>query len=140
MMIYISTPEKEIYRNKACSLIATTLEGELKIFPNHAPLLAVLRPGLLRIDCKPGCQCPDVRHDEMLVLGGFLDVRANTVTVLADSIERSADIDARLAEQAVQQASENLRDVPAEDLQRAMLEMEIAMARFSVVKRMLWKH
>jgi len=81
-----------------------------------------------------------VRHDEMLVLGGFLDVRANTVTVLADSIERSADIDARLAEQAVQQASENLRDVPAEDLQRAMLEMEIAMARFSVVKRMLWKH
>jgi len=32
------------------------------------------------------------------------------------------------------------RKYSAEDLQRAMLEMEIAMARFSVVKRMLWKH
>jgi len=139
-MVYVSTPEKEVYRNKACSLIATTLEGELKIFPNHAPLLAVLKPGLLRIDCMPGCQCLNVRRDEMLVLGGFLDVCRNTVTVLADSIERSHDIDARLAEQAVQQASEQLRDVRAEDLHRAMLDMEIAMARFSVVKRMLWKH
>ncbi len=120
--------------------MATTLEGELKIFPNHAPLLAVLRPGLLRIDCKPGCQCPDVRHDEMLVLGGFLDVRANTVTVLADSIERSADIDARMAEQAVQLAREQLSTAPPEDAGQALLAMEIAMSRLSVVKRMLWKH
>ncbi len=140
MMIYISTPEKEIYRNQACSIVATTAEGELKIFSNHAPLLALLRPGILRIDCMPDCQCPEVKREEMLVLGGFLEVQPDAVTILADSIERSADIDARLAEQAIQHAREQLQAAAPEDAGKAMLEMEIAMARLSVVKRMLWKH
>ncbi len=140
MMIYISTPEKEIYRSKACSLVATTLEGELKIFANHAPLLAILRPGILRIDCLPGCHCPALKRDEMFVPRGFLEVQADAVTILADSIERSEDIDKQRAEQAVQQAREQLSASPPEHLNKFMAELEVAIARFNIVKRMLWKH
>lgn len=139
-MIYISTPEKEIYRSKACSLTATTVEGELKVFANHAPLLAILRPGILRVDCMADCHCPEVKRDEMFVLGGFLEVQVDAVTILADSVERSEDIDRYRAEQAVQQAREQLSASPPEHLNKAMAELEVAIARFNIVKRMLWKH
>jgi len=140
MMIYISTPEKEIYRAQACSLVATTTDGEIKIFANHAPLLAILRPGLLRVDCMPGCQCPEMKRDEMFIAGGFLEVQPDVITVLANSVERTEQIDARLAELAVQQAREQLQETSAEDANTALLALEISMARLNVVKRMSRKY
>ncbi|MDQ6999240.1 MAG: ATP synthase F1 subunit epsilon, partial [Mariprofundus sp.] len=120
-------------------LVATTVEGELKILANHAPVLAILRPGILRIDCLPGCQCPEVKRDEMYVQGGFLEVQPDAVTVLADSIERSEDIDAHRAEQAVQQAREQFRASPSEHADKALIDLDVAIARLSVVKRIFWK-
>jgi len=140
LKIRIVTAEAEIYRSEACSVVATTADGELKILPNHAPLLAILRPGVLRIDCLPGCNCPEVKRDEMVLLGGFMEVQPDSVMILADAIERSSHIDASKAKQAVQLARGHLRTSHPENVDRALMELEAAVARLYVVRKTLGMH
>ena len=140
MKIQIATAEGEVYRAKACSIVATTAEGELKIFSGHAPLLAILRPGVVRIDCRPGCNCPEVKHDEMVVLGGFIEVQPDSVTILADSVERSDQIDENRAKQAVRQAREQLRASPSENATNALMALEVAIARLRVARGRFGRH
>ncbi|MDX8377779.1 MAG: ATP synthase F1 subunit epsilon [Mariprofundales bacterium] len=134
MQIQITTQEREIYRAQACSIVATTANGEMKIFSGHAPLLAILRPGIVRIDCRPNCNCSEIKRDEMVIFGGFIEVQPDSVTILADSVERSDQIDANLAQQAVRQAREQFRTSPLGNTPVALLALEVAIARLSILK------
>ncbi|GMQ99704.1 MAG: F0F1 ATP synthase subunit epsilon [Zetaproteobacteria bacterium] len=140
MKTHIATVEGEIYRSEACSIVARTADGELKILSNHAPLLAILRPGILRIDCLPGCNCPEVKRDEMVILGGFMEVQPDSVTILADAIERSDQIDASRAKQAVQLARGRFRASHPGNVGKALMELEIAVARLSVIRKTPGRH
>jgi len=140
MNILISTIVGEIYRGEACAVVATSSNGELKILPNHAPLLAVLRPGIVRVDCMPDCHCPDVKCDEIVVLGGFMEVQPDAVTILADAAERSQDIDDALADKAVQQARDQVQRATPEDAGKALLALDLAIARLAVVRKSRRKH
>ncbi|MDQ6973932.1 MAG: ATP synthase F1 subunit epsilon [Mariprofundaceae bacterium] len=137
MDILITTVKKEIYRHRACSVTATTAEGELKILPSHAPLLAVLRPGVLIVECMPDCQSSEIRCDSMVILGGFIEVQPDSVIVLADSIERADDLNEQMAIQAVEQARKDW-DVASRDAQKRQMEahiaLEIALAKMYIVK------
>jgi len=137
MKVNISTSKCNIYSGEACSVIATTEVGELQVLPGHAPLLAILRAGMVYIDCIPDCDCPDGKQDAMVVLGGFLEVQPDTVTILADDVERSEEMDTHQAEQAVLLAQEQLRNAPPESTDKAMLALEIALAHLSIAKRRL---
>jgi len=142
MDILITTVKKEIYRHQACSLVATTAEGELKIMPSHAPLLAVLKPGILIIECMPDCQISDIRCDSMVVLGGFIEVQPDSVIVLADSIERADDINEYMAAEAIQKASKDWQVALKEDQARQMqahIALEVALAQMRIVKNRLKK-
>ena len=44
------TPEKRVWSGKATMVSARTLEGDLGILPDHAPLLGVLVDGKVTID------------------------------------------------------------------------------------------
>jgi len=140
MKVHIATAEGEVHRSEACSVVATTANGELKIFPDHAPLLAILRPGILCIDCLPGCDCPEIKRDEMVILGGFMEVQPDSVTILADVIERSEHIDAARAKQAVQLAREQFRVSSPENTDKALMELEVAIARLYVARKTLRRH
>ena len=62
--------------------------GQLGIFPRHAPLVAALGSGLLRIGLDGG------RVARYAVSGGFLKVGDNRVTILVDRAVTEADVDA----------------------------------------------
>ncbi|MDQ6972914.1 MAG: ATP synthase F1 subunit epsilon [Mariprofundaceae bacterium] len=140
MKIHIATVEGEVYRATACSIVATTTNGELKIFAHHAPLLAILRPGIVRIDCLPGCNCPEVKRDEMVILGGFIEVQPDTVTILADAVERSGQLDSSRTREAVEHARERFRTAPPENAEKALMELEAALARLIVATRLSRRH
>ncbi|TLS75606.1 ATP synthase F1 subunit epsilon [Mariprofundus erugo] len=131
--ILVATVEKEVYRGEACSVTAPSVGGEIMVMKNHAPLLAVLRPGVLRIDCPPGGDCPYGRRDEMVIVGGYIEVQPDAVTVLADAVERAHEIDAKRAEKAVRKAREAYQSAPADDHERLLLELEVALARLHLV-------
>lgn len=135
MSVLIATAEQEVYRGKAGMLIASTVSGEIAILPGHAPLLAILRPGEVRVDCPANEQCPECHTDYMVVSGGYIEVQPDTITILADAIERAADIDEAQAKHAFTQAKKMLGSTDKEKSTRAMLDIELAIAQLKVVRR-----
>ncbi len=135
MSVLIATAEQEVYRGQANMVIAPSVNGELAIMPSHAPLLAVLRPGEIRIDCPEETQCDKCHTDYMVVFGGFLEVQPDGITILADAIERAEDIDANQARQAAQKAKELLNSPDKDKAMRALLDLELAIAKLRVARR-----
>jgi len=133
--VLIATAEQEIYRGKAFMLIVPSMNGELAVMPGHAPLLALLRPGEVRIVCskeEPENPCESL---DIVVFGGFLEVQPDAVIILADAVERAEDIDADQAQKAVERAKKNLTSPDKGVAEKALLELELAIAKLRVVRR-----
>ncbi|MDO8750472.1 MAG: F0F1 ATP synthase subunit epsilon [Dehalococcoidia bacterium] len=130
MQLEIVTAERLVYSEQVNCVVAPGIEGELGILPHHAPLLTTLQPGELRI----------MREGQadiyLAVSGGFLEVMANRVVVLADAAERADEIDETRAQEAVHRAQEQLEHRSADiDLERALASMRRAQTRLKVVRR-----
>src|SRR5215204_6667198 len=86
LTVEIVTAERQVYNETDVDMVvAPGSEGVLGILPRHAPLLTMLRPGSLRVK-KGGTE------QEMAVAGGFLQVNADRVLILADQAERADEI------------------------------------------------
>jgi F-type H+-transporting ATPase subunit epsilon len=79
LQIHVVTPEREVWSGEADMLVARTVDGEIGILPGHAPLLALLGEGPLRV--KGGGEV------EATIDGGFLHVAFDRVEVLAEHAE-----------------------------------------------------
>jgi F-type H+-transporting ATPase subunit epsilon len=77
LRVAVITPEATVYEGDAEQVVAPALNGSLGILRGHAPLMALLGTGTLRIDHGGGSS----RYE---VSGGFLQVVDNTVTVLSE--------------------------------------------------------
>jgi len=135
MSVLIATAEQEVFRGNASMLIAPSVEGELAVLPGHAPLLAVLRPGEVRIDCPQGEQGEPCTATDIVVFGGFLEVQPDAVIILADAVERAEDIDAAQAKKAADQAKRLLASPDKEIAVKALLDLELAVAKLRVARR-----
>ena len=79
LKVELVSPEKKIWSGEAVSVSARTLEGDLGILTDHAPLLGVL------VDGKVTIKGTDGSTSEFNVSGGFLSVSNNRVSILAES-------------------------------------------------------
>src|SRR5215203_210745 len=86
----IVTPEKKVFDETVDSVTVPTATGEVGILPNHAPLIAALRSGILAYSNRG-------TSEKMVVSGGFVEVSANRVSVLTDVAERADEIDVEAA-------------------------------------------
>ena len=130
MQLEIVTAERLVYSDQVNGVVAPGIEGELGILPQHSPLLTTLQAGELRI-MKEGQ--PDTY---MAISSGFMEVMANRVVVLADTAERSNEIDEARAQEAVERAQEQLEHRASDiDLERALASMRRAHTRLKVVRR-----
>jgi F-type H+-transporting ATPase subunit epsilon len=130
LKVEIVTAERLVYSEEGVDeVVAPGIEGEFAVLPMHAPLLTMIKPGLMRI-IKGGDET------EMAITGGFLEVRGDRVTVLADAAERAEEIDISRAEEARRKAEHQLEDREAEvDLARVSAELQRALIRLKVAER-----
>ena len=77
LRVSVLSPEQAVYEGPATQVVAPAYHGELGILRGHAPLMALLGEGVLRVD--HGGQ--SLRFQ---VSGGFLQVVDNTVTVMSE--------------------------------------------------------
>ena len=105
-----------------------TASGEAGIFPNHAPLVSALKPGILSYAQKGGAE-------KMAVSGGFIEVSANKVSVLADSAETFDEVDvdaARSEREAAEKALAAAATSPIEENAQLQQKLDAANARITL--------
>jgi len=133
LTLTVVSPEREVLREDDVEMVvAPGIDGELGLMPRHAPLVTQLQAGTLRY--RSG---GDERY--LTILGGFLQVMQDTVTVLADGSERSDEIDVERAERARAEALRELEEarVGGDDATviRARLALLRALARIRTAQR-----
>jgi F-type H+-transporting ATPase subunit epsilon len=119
--VHVVTPEREVWTGEADMVVAQSVEGQLGILPGHAPLLALLDIGPLRVVTGRG---DEVRA---VIEGGFLHVAFDRVDVLAEYAIPKDEIDAG-AERARKEELEG-RLAQADEEEREELRAELARAR-----------
>ena len=82
LRVRVVSPEKELFRGEAASVVAPAWDGKVGILPGHAPFISLLGYGSLAVDLQGG------GSREFFVARGVLKVEANEVTVLAERAER----------------------------------------------------
>ena len=96
-------PEREIWSGEAEMVIARTLDGEIGILNNHAPIIGVLYEGST-VQIRP---LDGADHDVFAaVTGGFLSVADNRVSILARQGQLGSETDQAAAQAALDQAIE----------------------------------
>ena len=122
--LQVVTPESEIFNAPVESIQAPGMEGSFGVMASHAPMVAALEPGLVRIHDAEG------RELRLFVGGGFFQVSNNVAQLLADSAEFSSDINADRARQAEERALNRLSGkFEGEVLQRERAEGALKRAR-----------
>lgn len=126
----IVTAERLVLSEDVEYVSAPGVDGILGILPRHQPLLTALAVGELHY--KKGGQ-----EYNFAIGGGFMEVRPDKVTVLADSAEHADEIDEQRAEQARQRAQQTLKEKPRSDVEFARLERSLRRAeiRLKVARR-----
>ena len=128
----VVTPERVVLKEDALQATVPTRVGEITVLPEHIPLVSILKAGVIEIKNKDG------ERSVVAVSGGFIDVQRHKIVILADTAERSEEIDLGKAEEA-QKRAEKIREdaVHKDDVNFAdmTLRIEKELARSSAVKR-----
>ena len=127
----IVSAEGEIFSGEAAVVFAPGSQGELGIYPRHAPLLTTLKAGEVRV------QVAGEDEQVFYVGGGALEVQPHLVTVLADTAARARDLDEAAALAAKQRAEEAMRSrVDKMEMAEAQAELARAVAQLRAIERL----
>jgi F-type H+-transporting ATPase subunit epsilon len=126
----IVSAEGEIFSGLVEMVIAHGNLGDIGIAPGHAPLITDLKPGPIRLIKQGG------EAEVFYISGGFLEVQPNMVKVLADTVQRAADLDEASALEAVKAAERALNEKGADfDYGSAAARLAEAAAQLRTVQQ-----
>jgi F-type H+-transporting ATPase subunit epsilon len=126
--VNVVTPDGPVYEADVEMVSARAQSGELGILPGHIPMVAPLQVGAVRL--KNGSNT-----ELVAVSGGFLEVRPDQVTILAQAAEAAEDIDVQRASEAKKRAEERLQAKQDQvDFRRAELALKRAVNRLNVTQ------
>lgn len=128
--VRIISPDRTFYEGEAVMLECRTTEGEIGILKNHIPLTAVLAPGVCRIKES------ETEVKVAALIGGFIEILQDSVTILAEVAEWPDEIDVKRAEEARIRAERRLTEKkPDTDLARASSALQRSIARIEAAKK-----
>ena len=131
----VVSAEESIFSGEAEFVALPGEEGELGIYPRHAPLITRIKPGAVRIRVAGQSE-----EEFVFVAGGILEVQPGVVTVLADTAIRGADLDETKAAEAKRSAEEAMANAKSDlDLARAQSELLVMAAQLAAIQRLRHK-
>ena len=110
------SPERSLASFEATSVQIPGSEGDMTAMANHEPVLTTLRPGILSVSAASGVS-------EYVVTGGFAEVTAQGVTVIAERAMAKADVTQEDMDGIVAGAAEAVERA-GEDAQEAARKMQ----------------
>jgi len=134
MLFELATPTRMLVTAEVDEVVAPGVEGYFGVLPGHAAFLTTLAPG--EVTYRSG----QTEH-RVTVTGGFAEVRAERVIILAENAERPEEIDRERAERARQRAEMRLQGKSPDgsqeevDFARALTALARALTRLVVANR-----
>ena len=122
------SPERLLLSEDVDQVVVPGSEGDFTMLANHAPVLAVLRPGLLDVVMQGG---EEVRY---YVRGGFAEAGPAGLTVLAQQAVNVADLDRSRLAQDIKDAQKDVSDASDEEARHTALE---TLARLESIQAIL---
>ena len=127
LTVSVVTPDGPVLEDSFEMVTCRAENGELGILPGHIPLVAPLTISAVRLKTADGT-------DRIAVSGGFLEVRPDKVTILAQTAEKPTDIDPERARKAKERAERRLKAKQDDiDFRRAELALRRAINRLDVL-------
>jgi F-type H+-transporting ATPase subunit epsilon len=109
------SPEKLLFSGQVDQVDVPGSEGDFGVFAGHAPLVAIVRPGILTIYSGG-------KEEKVVVLGGFAEVGPNGLTVLADVAATVEDMDRAVIASQIKETEKRIAELEA----GSTLDKEIA--------------
>jgi len=125
LTLELVTPEARVYSDTIDSVVIPTVEGEIGVLPGHIPLLTQVGYGELRVTKGGATQL-------LAVGGGFAQISADKISILAESAINEEKIDEHAVEAAMKRAEEALKG--KDSLDPAEIERLESFVRSSVVQ------
>ena len=91
------SPERKLASVAATEVQIPGTEGDLTAMPGHSPFITTLRPGVLKVVSAEGTQA-------FVVTGGFAEISATTVSVLAEQAIPAAEAKGAVLDQLIADA------------------------------------
>jgi F-type H+-transporting ATPase subunit epsilon len=102
------SPAKLLFSGDVASVQIPGAEGEMTILAGHAPVLSTLKPGVVTVTKDGGAT------EKMFVRGGFAEVNAAGLTVLAETAIPLADLDQAALTKQIKDAEEDVSDAKSD--------------------------
>ncbi len=120
--IEIVSPSKPIFNGEVKSITLPGTEGNFQVLYNHAPILSSLTIGIIKIEDVNG------NKRNISTSGGSVEVKNNSVVVLANSAEFEDEIDTNRAQKAKERAEKRLNNKSSVDIDVTRAELALARA------------
>ena len=124
----IVTPYGHVFTDEVDEIIANGSEGEFGVLPDHTPFLTTMKIGMLTY--KKGSET-----GHFFINWGYAEVGPDKVTILADSAEKSEDIDVERAKAHLERSDALLKQKEEIDEARATAAVERALMRVQVAEK-----
>jgi F-type H+-transporting ATPase subunit epsilon len=102
------SPARLLFSGDVASVQIPGTEGEMTVMAMHAPVLATLKPGIVVVSKDTGTT------ERIFVRGGFAEVNASGLTVLAETAIPMADLDASAIAARIKNAEEDVADAKSD--------------------------
>ena len=130
IQLEVVTPERRVLAEPVDMVTVPGLRGEMGILPGHTPLISQLQTGVLTYVAEG-------KSSQLHVSGGFVEVRDDHVSVLAEVAERPDEIDAARARLSRDQLEKQINawSGSEDDLAIAKTEFERSVVRLQLASR-----
>ncbi len=133
LLLEIVTPDRRVFCEKVEHVVLPSSTGEIDILPGHIPLLSMLVPGELRYS-------QDGKTSSMAIDKGFIQVRGDKVSILAEAAIDVSKIDLSAVDDARKAAQDALEEARLKGEDPAIIEELETKARFTVIQSLVKRH
>jgi F-type H+-transporting ATPase subunit epsilon len=125
----VITPERNFFSGEAECVIFRSVDGEMGVLAKHAPTVAAVNIGPLKINSSG-------KWIEAVVTDGFAKIMPDKVVIMTDSAEYPEEIDVNRAKAAKQRAEERMQKQLSQlEYMRSKAALSRAMARLKVTSK-----
>lgn len=110
------SPERLLFSGDVESVVVPGTEGLFQVFKDHAPVMSTLKPGIVEVDEG------DSGNRRLFVRGGFAEVSADGLTILAEQALPMDEVDAEKIAQEISNAEEDVGDAKSDAAKRQASE------------------